>query len=72
MQIEPTIKGNFNDTRYIAIRLAKEGYYSGNVGLILQEKYTIILDILTFENFCNKYQQVSNNLNDTGKKSFKR
>lgn len=69
---KPTIKGNENDSRFQAIKLAKEGYYGGNVNTILQEKFTIILDILTFENFHNKYIIMSRQLNKPVNNKFKK
>ena len=72
---KPNIKGNENDSKFQAIKLAKEGYYGGNVSEILKEKYSIILDILTFENYCCKYEIMMRQLNkpaNNAKNTFKK
>ena len=60
---EPTIKGNFMNAKFYAINLAKKGYYNGNPDLILKERFSLILDILEFENFQTKYEIALHELN---------
>ena len=60
---KPLTKGNLNDARYHAIKLAKLGYYQGNPSIILIQNLDIILDIICYETFENNYNYMMHKLN---------
>lgn len=48
---------------FIAIKLAKEGYFNGNPSNVLQAQADIVLNVLRFEAEDSKYKNAHYNLN---------
>ncbi len=59
---QPTITIK-NEARFVAMRLAKQGYFGGDPQKILDAPIDIVLDIMHYEAFESDYMQVYDELN---------
>lgn len=59
---QPTISIT-NEARFVAMRLAKQGYFGGDPQKILDAPIDIVLDIMHYEAFESDYMQVYDELN---------
>jgi hypothetical protein len=60
---KPETEGNFNDPVYLAVSLAKKGYYGGDIDKLLSLPLSRFFDILLIENFYADYENQLHLLN---------